>query len=753
MQDRALLTLAPLLYVAWSDGSLNESEVQRIRQRLSNQGDDVQQVLDEWLNPADPPSPSRLYKLLDMMRVANKGNEKKRFKSLAEFGRFLGRPQNNEADDHETPELRALQEVESALGVVGTEALRAIIGSPDGVVHPSAGALPNMDALRAFVEAERADIRRLVFKVLERPEFDRSRIKDFDDYRQHVFQWCQILAEKGIGGYGYPEEYDGEGNIPKSVAAFETIAFFDLSLLVKFGVHFGLFGGSVYQLGTNKHHDKYLRDIASLKLPGCFAMTETGHGSNVRDIQTVASYDIGTREFIINSPTRDAWKDYIGNAALHAQMATVFAQLEVNGEQHGVHAFLVPLRDGQGNVLPGITIEDNGRKIGLNGVDNGRIAFEAVRIPLDNLLNRFGNVSPDGKYTSEIPSAGRRFFTMIGTLVAGRISIAAASVSAAKLGLTIATRYASKRRQFGPEGVPEVPIITYRTVQKKLAPFIARTYALDFAIHDTVRLFKEPNPEFKELEIRAAALKALASRHAVDALQYARELCAGRGYMWESRIGELRADTDIFTTFEGANTVLLQLVAKGLLTDLREQFEEMRVRAVLRHLTARASTVVAELNPVITRKTDVEHLRDPDFHMNALKYREARLLHTVAARMRRLIGEGRDSFDAVNEVQDHLVKLAEAYAERIVLESFQERVRRAQNELVQSSMAGLCGLYALSCIDADRAWFMESGYIEAGKSKAIRREFTEACVKQASAAVTYVDAWGIPERYVPSLGY
>src|SRR5215204_6391001 len=111
--------------------------------------------------------------------------------------------------------------------------------------------------------------------------------------------------------------------------------------------------------------------------------------------------------------------------------------------------------------------------------------------------------------------------------------------------------------------------------------------------------------------------------------------------MWHARIGELRADTDIFTTFEGANTVSLQLVAKGLLTDFKEQFEELRIWATLKHFTGRASTAVTELNPVITRKTDMEHLRDPEFHANALRYREARLLHTVAARLRALLADKR----------------------------------------------------------------------------------------------------------------
>ncbi len=749
MQNRTLLALAPLIYVAWSDGTLTESEIKRIRQRLAGQSPRVQQVLDEWLDPAAPPSASRLYGLLEVMRSAHDTGQRKPVKSLAEFGRFLSRrTDGDEAGDAAIPGLRALQEVEQALGVAGGEALHAILGAPAGARVPSEAPHPDLDALRAFVDAERADIRRLVFKLLEREEFNRDGIEDIPVYRERVLEWCRSLAQRGIGSYGYPVAYEGEGNIPKSIAAFETIAHFDLSLLVKFGVHFGLFGGSVLQLGTAKHHDKYLRAIGSLELPGCFAMTETGHGSNVRDIETLASYDIRTQEFVINTPSRMAWKAYIGNAACHGRMATVFAQLEVNGEQHGVHAFLVPLRDEQGNVLEGITIEDDGRKVGLNGVDNGRIAFDNVRIPRDNLLNRFGDVSADGQYSSPIPSASRRFFTMLGTLVAGRISIAAASCSSAKLGLAIATRYAAERRQFGPEGAPEVPILSYRTVQRKLLPAIARTYAFDFAVHDTVRLFESPHPEAKDLEMRAAALKALASRHAVDALQLARELCGGYGYMWRARIGELRADTDIFTTFEGANTVLLQLVAKGLLTDFKEQFEELRIWAAVKHLTGRASTAVTELNPVIIRKTDVEHLRDPEFHANALRFREARLLHTVAARLRALLVAKRDSFDAVNEVQDHLVKLAEAYAERLALESFQERIARAQNATLRESMSSLCALYALSCIENDRGWFLESGYLEPVKSKAIRAEMSAACARAAESALVFVDGWGIPEPYL-----
>src|SRR5690606_5848251 len=110
----------------------------------------------------------------------------------------------------------------------------------------------------------------------------------------------------------------------------------------------------------------------TLELPGCFAMTERGHGSNVYDIETTAEYDPETEEFVIHTPNDAAHKEYIGNAALDGRMAVVFAQLIVAGENHGVHALLAPIRDETGAPAPGVRIEDCGDKLGLNGIDNGR---------------------------------------------------------------------------------------------------------------------------------------------------------------------------------------------------------------------------------------------------------------------------------------------------------------------------------------------------------------------------------------------
>ena len=746
--DQLLLQFAPLIYVAWSDGMLTGDELAHIEARLASvpgSSPEVVQLVQRWLNPLAPPTPTELNQLIRLMQKASRGKKRDKKLSLSEVGRTLARANGDEAH---TPELQALLAVEAALGIDDADALNAILATEHARFKQRSLPVP-VTALRDYTIGDRAQIRQTIFDLLSVPEAQLDPSVSSPIYRERIGQLCHWLADNGVGLLAFPPEYGGRGKIADSIFAFETIAFHDLSLLVKYGVHFGLFGGSVMQLGTRKHHEKYLTAIGTLRLPGCFAMTETGHGSNVRDIETTAVYDAATAEFVINTPTPAARKDYIGNAALHGRMATVFAQLEVNGEQHGVHALLVPIRDEQGRPWPGVQIEDCGLKAGLNGVDNGRLYFSSVRVPRDNLLNRFADVSADGVYSSAIPSAGRRFFTMLGTLVAGRISIACASASVAKLSLTIAGRYVARREQFGPESEPEVPVLAYQAVQRKLLPRIARTYALDAALHALVTRFATSTDEDqRDIEVLAASLKAYASRHGLESTQECRELCGGAGYLFENRFGTLRDDIDIFTTFEGANPVLQQLTAKGLLTDYREQFGEMRFWSIAKFVTARASTAVTEMNPIATRRRGTEHLRDDDFHEAALRFREQHMLVNVAQRLKARVDAGDDSFDAMNACQDHMIALANAHAERVIYDAFKAKVDACGNKALKELLGTLLMLYSLDAIERDRGWFLESGYIEPAKSKAIRREVYALCSELAPMTVGLVDGFGIPEAFI-----
>src|SRR5919106_1705695 len=402
--------------------------------------------------------------------------------------------------------------------------------------------------LRRALDGEHADHRDRVRAWLSLPGNEPVHDLPLEEHRERVLAWMRELAADGDPAMGFPKAYGGQDAVARSVAAFETLAFGDLSLLVKCGVQFGLFGGAVLHLGTERHHERYLRDIVSVDLPGCFAMTETGHGSNVQALGTTATYEPEAGEFVVHTPDGEARKDYIGNAARDGRLAAVFAQLIVGGENRGVHALLVPLRDERGTVLPGIEIEDCGPKLGLDGVDNGRIRFDRVRVPREALLDRYAQVSPDGEYTSPIENPTKRFFTMLGTLVQGRVSVCGAGIGATKVALTIAVRYALERRQFGPPDGEEAVLLDYRVHQRRL---------------------------LRELETLAAGVKAVATWHATDTIQACREACGGAGYLRVNRFAALKADSDVFTTFEGDNTVLLQLTAKNLLTDYRDQYGEL----------------------------------------------------------------------------------------------------------------------------------------------------------------------------------
>ena len=756
-QDKHLTPFLPLVYVAWSDGFLSPADMGQIRQALHDAEELPEasvEVLESWLQPESPPSPCHLAQLREGIREVAHRVSHEELRSLVSLGVALAREQAADEGGWATAKgMRVLEAVEELLGVLGGEAARDLTATAERL-SPAAAAQESpfeLAALQRVMEGDGAELRAKVFRLLADPEV---RVPDglpTPEARRRGLTALRRIAAKGLGGLAFPTAVGGAGDVPGSIIVFETLAFGNLSVLVKFGVQFGLFGGSVMQLGTERHHHTLLAKIASLELPGIFAMTERDHGSNVREIETRATYLVDSEEFEIQTPHPGARKDWLGNAALHGRMATVFAQLEVCGEEHGVHAFLVPVRDQSDEPLAGIQIEDCGEKVGLNGVDNGRLSFEKVRIPRTNLLNRFADVTPQGEYRSPIASSGRRFFTMLGTLVGGRISIAAASISVAKTGLAIAVRYSENRRQFGPSGEAEVPILDYLTQQRALLPALATTYGLHFAVRDLIGKYDSADDDesHARVEVLASGLKAYASRHAQETIQSCREALGGRGYLAENRLGVLREDTDVFTTFEGTNVVLLQLVAKGLLSEYRDLVGDLRLWGMVKFLGERTGSEASRLNPIRSRRTAEEYLRDPEMQLDAFRFRESRLLHTVARRLKHRIDEGMDSFHAMNECQDHLVHLARAHIDRSVLESFRDATDRytaAEGDEIGKVLGVLSDLFALSRLERDRAWFLEAGYMEGAQTKSIRGLVSTLCRELRSPATALVDAFGIPDE-------
>jgi acyl-CoA oxidase len=625
--------------------------------------------------------------------------------------------------------------------------------------------------LQEVLDGRWAHVRRDARENLDDPDFLPVYGESMQDARDRITRASKKLADSGRVVLGFPQEYGGADDSGGSVTSIEMVAFGDLSLMVKTGVQWGLFGGALQLLGSKRQHDTYLRDVMSFDLPGCFAMTETGHGSDVQQLRTTCTYDPATQCFDLHTPHEAARKDYIGNAAKDGRMAVVFAQLIAQGKNHGVHAWLVPIRNEDGTPCEGVTIGDDGPKAGLNGVDNGRLTFDHVQVPRDMLLDRYGQVAEDGTYTSSIDNETRRFFTMLGTLVRGRVSVGGSAGSATKLALDIAARYGDVRRQFAAPGEDrEIVVNDYLVHQRKLLPALAKTYALHFAqgelvetMHDVQTAVHVHGQEIderaqRELESRAAGLKVAQTWHATQTIQMCREACGGAGYLQENRLPHLKADTDVFTTFEGDNTVLLQLVAKGLLTGYRDSFgsldgwgrigfiADMVRETVLERTAARA--LIQRLVDAVPGRDDEVPMLDRGWQLKMFEFREKHSLEGAIRRLRKnSTTEGMAPFDMFNDVQDHVLKTAQTHIERVVLEAFVAGVDRTSDPAAKQLLDTLCDLYALSAIEADKAWFMEHGQLTPARAKLLTATVNRLLKDLRPHIITLVDAFAIPAEW------
>ncbi|WP_278103473.1 acyl-CoA dehydrogenase [Microbacterium proteolyticum] len=647
---------------------------------------------------------------------------------------------------------------------------RTPVGGAPTAAHSAAEAAENridIEQVTDLLLGTWADTRREARAMLKDPIFWRDDSLAMDAHRERTLgQLHELVARKAVHR-AFPKRFGGEENNGANIAGFEELVAADPSLQIKSGVQWGLFGSAVLQLGTQKHHEKWLPGIMSLDIPGAFAMTETGHGSDVAAIGTTATYDADTEEFVIHTPFRGAWKDYLGNAALHGKAATVFAQLITNGVNHGVHCFYVPLRDDEGAFLPGIGGEDDGLKGGLNGIDNGRLHFDHVRVPRENLLNRYGDVAADGSYSSDIASPGRRFFTMLGTLVQGRVSLDGAAAWASAIGLTIAITYGNQRRQFDSgSGTPEVTLLDYGKHQRRLLPRLATTYAQIFAHDEFLQKFDgvfsgrlDTDADREDLETLAAALKPLSTWHALDTLQESREACGGQGFLFENRLVGLRADLDIYVTFEGDNNVLLQLVGKRLLADYARQFKGKDAKALAAFAVGQTAgklfhgAGLRQLGQAVTDRGSTARsvekgLRAQQQH-ELLADRVQQMVADIAGRLRPASKLSREEAAALfNENQAELIEAARAHGELLQWEAFTDAVNRLGDDGSRQVLTWLRDLFGLQLIEKHLAWYLINGRLSTQRAAAVSSYIDRLCVRLRPHAQDLVDAFGYGPEHI-----
>ncbi|KAG6792131.1 hypothetical protein POTOM_001274 [Populus tomentosa] len=541
-------------------------------------------------------------------------------------------------------------------------------------------------------------------------------------------------------------------------------------------LHWGMFIPAIKGQGTDEQQQKWLPLAYKMQIIGCYAQTELGHGSNVQGLETTATFDPETDEFVIHSPTLTSSKWWPGGLGKVSTHAIVYARLITNGQEHGVHGFIVQLRSLDDHMpLPGITIGDIGMKFGngaYNTMDNGVLTFDHIRIPRNQMLMRVLQVTREGKCVqSNVPRQ-----LIYGTMVFVRQTIVADASTALSRAVCIATRYSAVRRQFGSQdGGMETQVIDYKTQQSRLFPLLASAYAFRFVgewlkwlyTDVTQRLQANDFSTLPEAHACTAGLKSLTTTATADAIEECRKLCGGHGYLCASGLPELFAVYAPACTYEGDNVVLLLQVARFLMKTVSQLGSGKKPVGTTAYL--------GRVQDLLQCCCDVQTAEDwlkPSVVLEAFEARSARMCVARAQNLSKF----ENPEDGFAELSADLVEAAVAHCQLIVVSKRKEEhdltpamardesdhhnkdegfIDKLQQDIpgkgVNQQLQNLCYIYALNLLHKYRGDFLSTGCITPKQASLANDQLRSLYSQIRPNAIALVDAFNYTDHYLGSV--
>ncbi|XP_053151016.1 peroxisomal acyl-coenzyme A oxidase 2 isoform X2 [Hemicordylus capensis] len=587
--------------------------------------------------------------------------------------------------------------------------------------------------------AETTQIRRAVYAVLQSdPEFSLENqyfLSQNERYEGAIRR--SIYLHKKMEEMGWPKGGPEQMYCRRALGA-------DLG----FNVHF-VFIKSILGLGTDEQIAKWVPLAEKYWIAGTYAQTELGHGTYLRGLETTATFDTATQEFILNTPKISAMKWWPGDLGRTATHAVVFAQLNLKGKDYGMHPFILQIRSLRDHAPePGVTVGDIGPKMSFEHIDNGFLIMKNVRVPRENMLARFSQVLPDGQYVKR-GSEKINYLTMIVV----RVSILQEEMLPSLMkACTIAIRYSVVRRQSELKpGDPEAKILDYQTQQQKLLPQLATAYAFHFLCAYMQDIFNKAYTEINggkfdllpELHALASGIKVIASEYSSAGVEVCRKACGGHGYSLLSGLPSIYTKLVASCTYEGENTVLLLQTARFLLKCLGMAKNGQPLPSSVAYLSSKGFG-----------KCQAQEKRDflnPNVYTDAYRHRAFRTLRNAAVKLHTLVQLGIAQHEAWNICSVQLAQAAMAHSHYIVVEMFVKAVEKLEKEAaIQRILKHLCDLFALHGIFSNTGDFVQDGYLSTEQTDMVTESYLDLLAIIRRDAVPLVDAFDFSDEILNS---